>query len=175
MTKYKLTVLRNEDGLIDGCHRCSYICGYRCCHQSLPDDGDFGPGNSILLYPDEWDLVTEETKKHLIITMENFDGGKLAYCDGKHFDQSKCHPSRNFKPLDCESYPFAPAIKDGKLVLLVDVKRCPLSAVQLRKHYDYVIARWKKVLEKNPDVTDWIKSLPLPEYVPYDPKTQFSS
>jgi len=164
MEAFELPII---SGQIVGCTECSDICHYRCCDQSKAGDPDFSHENSILLYPGEWESVAEETRKHLLITMGNFNGGKLAYCDRDNFDQSKCHPLNNFKPLDCETYPFAPVIRDGKLNLIIDSSRCPLPVSQLENHAIYILKRWQEAIDQNPDVTQWISALDLPHYIPY--------
>lgn len=166
MEKFELPLV---DGQIVGCKECSSICHYRCCDQARSADApDFGPENAVLLYPGEWEAVSEEMRRHFIITMDNFNRGKLAYCDRENFDQSQCHPLRNFKSLDCESYPFAPAIRDGKLQLVIDSGRCPLPVQQLDKHAKYVLKRWQEAMDKNPAVAEWISALEMPHYVSYD-------
>lgn len=166
MKKVELPIV---DGQIVGCKECSSICHYRCCDQARSADApDFSHENAVLLYPGEWEAVSEEMRRHFIITMDNFNGGKFAYCDRENFDQSQCHPLRNFKSLDCESYPFTPAIRDGKLQLLIDSERCPLPVQQLADHARYILKRWQEVIDRNPDVAQWISSLELPHYVPYE-------
>jgi len=164
MNKSSLPILGQEEGGILGCSECSHVCHYRCCDQSRPEDPDFGPENSILLYPGEWEGVREDIRSHLLITMEDYNGGKLAYCDRENFDQSSCHPERNFKPLDCMSYPFAPAIRDGELCLLIDSKRCPLPEEQLQSHAIMIRRKWEEAIAENPAVADWIGQLSLEDY-----------
>lgn len=165
MEKIELPII---EGQIVGCKECSIICHYRCCDQAKADAPDFSHENAILLYPGEWERVSSETRQHLLITMENFNGGKLAYCDRENFDQSQCHPLRNFKPLDCESYPFAPVIRNGQLQLTIDSERCPLPVQQLADHARYILKRWQEAIDQNADVTQWISALELPHYVPYE-------
>lgn len=166
MGKVELPVI---DGQISGCRECSSICHYRCCDQSKPDAPDYSHENAILLYPGEWEVVANETRRHLLITLDDFHGGKLAYCDKENFDQSQCHPEHNFKPLDCESYPFAPVIRDGELQLIIDSGRCPLPVEQLAHHARYVLRRWQEAIDRNPAVAEWISALELLHYVPYKP------
>lgn len=169
MQKVELPIV---EGQLSGCKECSHICHYRCCDQAKADAPDFGQENSILLYPGEWESVADETRRHLLITMNDFNSGKLAYCDRENFDQSTCHPHRNFKPLDCESYPFAPVMRDGTLQLVIDSQRCPLPVEQLTNHAKYVLQRWQRVIDENPDVAAWISALKLPNYVSYETPLQ---
>lgn len=165
MEKIELPIV---GGQIVGCKECSSICHYRCCDQAKADAPDFSHENAILLYPGEWEAVEHETRRHLLITIHNFNGGKIAYCDKENFDQSQCHPERNFKPLDCESYPFAPIIRDGTVHLIIDSGRCPLPVQQLSDHARFILRRWQEAIEKNPAVAEWISALELPNYVPYN-------
>lgn len=165
---HKLNQLSKE-GSINACASCSHICGYGCCHQALPHEEDFGSESSILLYPGELEAAAEETRRHILITAENFRGGKLGYCDRDNFDQSECSMDRNFKPLDCQSYPFFPAMRDGKLILLIDKKRCPLPIDALLRHYEWVLQKWAVVIAEDPAVKKWITSFELERYAEFNP------
>lgn len=154
-------------GKIQDCSALSSICHYRCCDQARPGEGDPDPENAVLLFPGEYEAVSERARRHLLVVLGDFHGGKLTYCDRDNFDQSSCHPDRNLKPLDCQSYPFAPVIREGELALVIDSNRCPLPSVQLAAHAAFILKRWKEVIEQNPAVADWIASLKLPHYISY--------
>lgn len=156
-----------DDGKIDACITCSSQCGFGCCNQAKPGESDFGPESSLLLYPGELDDVDPELRAHILITQEAYNGGQLGYCDRENFDQASCDPSRNYKPLDCHSYPFAPTFVDGELALVVDDRRCPLPARILDAHYRATLAKWAAVLETNPSVRTWVEALNLKGYSPY--------
>ena len=162
-----MSKLAPENGKIDACISCSSQCGFGCCHQAKPGEADFGPESSLLLYPGELDEVDPELRAHILITQEAYNGGQLGYCDREHFDQASCDPSRNYKPLDCQSYPFAPAYVDGELVLLVDDVRCPLPKRILDAHYRGTLAKWQAVIDRNPTVRTWVENLHLKGYSPY--------
>jgi hypothetical protein len=165
-----LSLLENS-GTISACSSCSNICHYHCCKQQLPRDGENpDPSNSLLLYPGEWETQSKERKQHIRI-MANHVGGKLGYCDAEKIDQSQCAPLRNFKPLDCKSYPFFPAFVNNELVLLKD-RRCPLTPENedhLDEHYLIVLKTWKRLITENPQIAIWIMSLSLPDYDVYYP------
>lgn len=156
-----------SSGKIEACQACSSQCGYGCCHQAKPGESDFGPESALLLYPGELDGVAQDFRRHILITGENFNGGQLGYCDRENFDQSQCDPERNYKPLDCQSYPFAPAIVDGQLTLVVDDKRCPLPKHILDAHYRSTLAKWQSALDSNPAVRSWVEALNLKGYSSY--------
>ncbi len=160
----------NQGGALEGCQRCSSECHYRCCDQVGPEDPDFSLENGILLYPGEWEQAQEGMRRHLLITVKDHCGGKVAKCDAANFDQSTCHPDRNLKPLDCQSYPFSPILTEtGEIDLALDTTRCPLARdpIQLRAHYEAILRRWREVAERNVSIRDWIASLHLKGYVPY--------
>jgi hypothetical protein len=151
-------------GQIIDCYNHGKTCGYNCCKQSKPDEPDFGPDNALLLYPGEYESAAATTRNHILIVLEDFHGGKLGYCDRDYFDQSGCRAESNFKPLDCQSYPFAPAIVGDGLVLMVDAKRCPLQRKTLELHYRTIMAKWNESIQKNPEIIRWIKKLNLQNY-----------
>lgn len=163
-----LPINGTEAGRILDCEECSSVCHFRCCDQSREREEDFGLDNALLLYPGEWESAREETRRHILITMDDFHGGKLGCCDRGNFDQSQCDPTRNFKPLDCLSYPFTPSIGEAGLEFLID-PRCPLATRDLGAHFENIRRRWEQALASNPSVVDWISHLKIDGYVPYAP------
>lgn len=159
------------DGEILDCSAAAPICGYHCCHQQLPKEGPPVADESILLFPGERELALEqgESAGHIEVTGTHPAGGDFGYCNPHRIDQRQCHPSRNFKPLDCRSYPLFPTIRDGRLALLIDT-RCPLSArdpARLKPHAQLILASWQREVERNPAVGHWLASLELPTYEPF--------
>jgi len=152
---------------LNPCAKYAHICKYKCCDQSREKGERIKHNNAILLYPGEYEAA-KKYRKHILVLKE-FNRGKLRYCDRANFDQSKCSDRANFKPLDCKSYPFFPAIIEGKLILLKD-SGCPISVTSedLRRHHNEALSLWKSLVEKRPDITEWIKSLRLDGYVRYD-------
>lgn len=155
--------LNNIGGQIAECTALSHICSFNCCNQDSPNEPT-KPESSILLYPGEIESVAAERKRHIIITLNDFHGGKLGYCDPTILNQSECNPEKNFKPLDCRSYPFAPAFRNGALILLVDRRRCPLGLKALRAHHGLILEKWKEIIQKKSDVRQWIEALDLNGY-----------
>lgn len=154
-------------GQIDSCTEGSKTCHYRCCDQAKPGDDDFGPESSLLIHPGELQELGTDRSRHILLQDGDFHGGRLGRCDRENFDQSSCDPSRNFKPLDCASYPFVPTIKDGDVALMVDTERCPLSLDTLGKHAAKTRELWRRAIASNFLVADWIKQLNLEGYVDY--------
>ncbi|MFH1284104.1 MAG: hypothetical protein ABIH78_00755 [Candidatus Peregrinibacteria bacterium] len=153
----------NIGGQISDCAPLSHICSFDCCNQDSPSEPP-RPESSILLYPGEIEAITTERKRHITITLDDFNGGKLGYCNPAILNQATCNPENNFKPLDCQSYPFAPAFGGGSLILLVDRKRCPLGLGALRTHYESILEKWREAIQKNSYVRQWIESLDLNGY-----------
>lgn len=174
MTRYlPLVGASGSDGELTDCAAASAICGYHCCHQQLPKGGPPVTDESILLFPGELKRALEhgEGAQHIEVTGTHPVGGDFGYCNPEVIDQRQCHPARNFKPLDCRSYPLFPTIRNGKLALLIDT-RCPLSArdpARLRAHAQVVLATWRSEVARNPAVGRWLASLDLPTYEPFSP------
>jgi hypothetical protein len=135
-------------GLISRCDTRSSDCHYRCCVFT---------DNYIVLYPGEYEK-TDKDKNHLIITDNNYFGGKKAVCTRRCTETS-------FKPLDCQSYPYFPRInKEGKIEIIVG-KKCPLIKGELETHRTNVIGAWS-LLIKNEGILEWLKKVELVGYEP---------
>ena len=157
----------NNKGIIKGCEQLASICNYRCCDHNIDYlDQPAKPIDSILLYPGEWEGVSADRKKHLIIVNEDFHGGKLAYCNRHCFDQSKCDPENNFKPLDCFTYPLLPQFVDNQLQFAKDFLRCPLTArpERLVEHEQSIAPIWELLTQYNQRISTWMKALSLKGY-----------
>lgn len=160
--------MRKIDGKVIDCRHLSSSCLYRCCDQDKPDGQiKICHENYIMLYPGEWEAA-EKSKVHIEIVNNDFFGGKLGRCRREDFDQPNCNPSKNFKSMDCQAYPFAPSFdKNGNLRLEID-KRCPMKASRaLDDHYHTILEKWKSVIEKDNSVIAWIRSFELGGYVEY--------
>lgn len=153
--------MRENTGTILNCSRHSKECGYRCCDQEIPTSTSVCRESMILLFPGEWEH-TKLSTTHLITTELQADGGRLAVCDRINFDQSKCNSSSNFKPLDCQSYPFSPVLVDHKLRLALDMNRCPLSRNirDLQPHYKKVHSYWEQLIINSPIIYNWVANMP---------------
>lgn len=158
----------NNGGQIADCINLGHICGFDCCNQDAPG-GVARPESSLLLYPGELEAVVADRRRHIVVTLDDFNGGKLGYCNPAVLSQSACSPEVNFKSLDCQSYPFAPAFSDGELILLVDKRRCPLSLASLMAHHRSILDKWGMVVQKNPEARRWIEMLNLQGYEKFNP------
>jgi len=128
-------------------------CNYHCC--------DFGFMAHIILYPGELDAarVAGMSTSHLEIVDDNYHGGQRA----------KCHATRcidcdgGYKPLDCRSYPFVPIVTGGsqsgsslQQLHLGKGTNCPLSLGQLSGHRENVRSWWLQLIDRQPEVLEWI-------------------
>lgn len=154
-------------GVILACRDYAHICGYRCCDQAGPDDPDNDPTNSILLYPGEA-AASNRSRRHLAIYDDSGHGAR-ARCQSEAFDQASCDSERNFKPLDCQSYPFFPTIADGQLGLLKDT-RCPLPHSVLQEHYHCTVHRWRELIGAQAEIGTWIAGVMLNTYERFHPE-----
>lgn len=159
-------------GKVSYCLKHSAICNFDCCCHSNPKINEsIIPQSSILLAPGE--LKGKQGTNHIFITMNNYFGGSLGFCDPEKIDQSQCDSSLNYKPLDCQSYPFFPRLIDGLLVLYKD-SRCPLgekNPIELQKMYSKVISLWSEII-KDPNVQIWVNQVELLSYRLYTPQNE---
>ena len=149
------------------------MCGYHCCRQLLPKEGAPVAGESILLFPGEYERACEagtDRARHIRLIGSDDNGGDYGFCDPTIIDQGSCHPARNFKPLDCRSYPLFPVVRDGRIMLYIDT-RCPISRdnrERLQDHARMVLRAWEREIERDPRVQEWLENLHLPTYEPFD-------
>lgn len=163
------TKLKQEWDKFNSCQKCKNICHFRCCDQSLEKNESISPENSILLFPGEYESVSEKINKNHIEIRANFFGGFLGFCNPNVLNQKACSLNNNFKPLDCSSYPFFPTIVNGNLELTADIKRCPICLDELVNHYFKIKKLWEN-LSKDKKIREWIKNIKLNGYelVNYD-------
>ena len=146
----KILVLLQEFGKIKSCNNHIDHCKNKCC--SFTD-------NYIVLYPGEYEEATGN-KSRLIITDEDYFGGKKAICTGYCTED-------DFKPLDCKSYPYFPTInKQGDIKLLKGTK-CPLQDEELIEHKQRCIEVWQDIIQNN-NIFNWLKMVKLIGYKPVD-------
>ncbi|KYK33815.1 MAG: hypothetical protein HXS46_18600 [Theionarchaea archaeon] len=64
---------------------------------------------------------------------------------------------REYRPIDCRSYPFWPIVKDGRLLALLDVRepRCPIKKVP-DSFFETIKENWIRLLEI-PMVANWLE------------------
>ena len=147
-----------NDGIIPDCSTagCWEVLGTRrCC--------DFQQGNFIVLYPGELDQAraTGLATDHLQITDPDYHGGQKVVC--RAIDTASC--DGGFKPLDCLSYPFFPAVPHGGPVdVLLKGKKCPLAASHQQQHAARVRNTWNDLLARNPAVGPWLDRVRLVGY-----------
>lgn len=156
-----------DEWKINKCKQLSSICNYWCCHQCKKII-DNSPENSLILFPGEVDNLNSKYISHIEIKEENFNWWKLWYCKREYFYQSNCSLDVNYKPFDCQSYPFFPTIINWKLELMIDSK-CPLfqEIESLKEHYLYIYNMWSNLIKENNKITSWLSSFELEWYKIY--------
>jgi len=135
-----------KSGMIKQCGNKISECHYNCCIFS---------SNFIVLYPGEYEK-SKLKKNHLKIIDEDYHGGKKVVC-------TKICTSKDFKPLDCKSYPFFPTLDSDNNLRLIKGIKCPLINKELNKHKTKVIEAWKGV-SKDKKIKNWIKEVKLVGY-----------
>lgn len=147
-----------DEGIIAGCStsRCWEKLGKsRCC--------DFQQGNYIVLYPGELEeaQAAGQSVAHLSITDADYHGGKKAVC----IAQCTATCDNGFKPLDCKSYPYfpAPPVID-EVDFVMKGSKCPLQERHLAQHRYDVQMEWENLIEKKPEVGDWLNKVELVGY-----------
>lgn len=145
-------------GKIDGCLTAK--CGFRCC--------EFHAGNYIVLYPDELEEARSKgtATEHLIITDENYNGGKKAVCTAKY---GICCDG-GLKPFDCISYPFFPVIDEAtrQITGRIRGKKCPLRSDQEAEHWVKVRGLWTELVHRKPEVAPWLAKVEMVGYTPVE-------
>jgi len=108
---------------------CGKLCKRKCCHGGK-DDG-------MLLFAGEEEFL--DGQRFLKVSEREFCGGtaKMAVCKGR------C--KREWRPLSCRIYPFAPRMKeDGTIEVTPDPRAkyiCPLLASGAEQYWDAAFAK----------------------------------
>lgn len=143
----------DRDGAITLCPHAN--CGFRCC--------EFQQGNYIVTYPGELEAASRrnESISHLEI-IARYHGGYKTVCKAR--DTSSC--DHGYKPLDCKSYPFFPAVAPGKDRIAVTLKgsKCPLIWNLIPWHQGWVKRAWQRLADQNPATIDWLRKVTLVGY-----------
>ncbi len=131
---------------IKACEKHLGMCNYTCC--SFQD-------NYIVLYPDELETTRLNTE-HLKIIDDNYHGGKKAIC-------LKPCTEKDFKPFDCEIYPYFLHMSETGEVKFLKGKKCPLKKKELIHHKKDCLNKFKKLI-KNQKIFEWQRNLELIGY-----------
>lgn len=112
-------------------------CGsVNCCHST-------GPDNFIFFLPNELDYQVSLSPGIPFVQVDSSDSSKL-HCDGNE----KCIYEK--RPLDCRSYPYFPAVCEGRLVGYYDCRAahdCPLQPEkELKDHLKRIHVWWSRLL-----------------------------
>ena len=137
-----------NSGLIEACNNHAPQCKYKCCKFS---------DNYIVLYPGEFEK-SKLNKNHLRIVDDDYLGGKKAVCT-KHCTKD------DFKPVDCQTYPYFPKIdQSGNIEILIG-KKCPLVRNELINHRKEFFKFWRNLI-KNNQIREWVRNVQLIGYKP---------
>ena len=138
-------MFNENSGKIYACREKSKTCGYKC--------GSFSD-NYIVMYPGEYEM-TELKKDHLQIIENNYWGGKKVICTTRCFDE-------DYKPIDCQSYPYFPFVDmDNNIKIQIGTK-CPLTKNELLNHKEHFLKNWEFLLSEQ--IIEWIKHINLIGY-----------
>lgn len=127
------------------------------------------------MYPGEIDEAREQghSLAHLEILDANYHGGLRVKCRAK--DTATC--DNGYKPLDCVSYPFFPGLSlesgngnGGPAITLSKGSGCPILGHEIPKHQRFVREIWKKLMQRRPEVTDWLRWFDLSSVDDFDPE-----
>jgi hypothetical protein len=129
-------------------------CGYRCC--------EFQQGNYIVMYPGELESAVAQghSVEHLTITA-SYNGGFKAICTARQ--TATC--DNGYKPLDCQSYPYFPVVKDGSIQVGLKGKKCPLVLELMPGHAEFVERQWRARAQQAPQIVPWLSQVQLVGYV----------
>lgn len=139
--------LMNE-AVIDG--NCGELCGFHCCRHSDPDGEKLG----MYLLPLEFEYMQSAVVKDFSVHRSVFYDmppkiKKMYYifCD----EDKGC--LRDFRPIQCRTYPFEPHIENGQFSLVIEkhqMHRCPLLGVtsEWRQAYiDGIFKGWSELIK----------------------------
>jgi len=145
-------MMEEKEGLIGLCPHQG--CGFTCC--------EFNQGNYIVLYPGELEATDAASLEHLEIIDDDYYGGARAICHAKDTGTCDC----GYKPLDCATYPFFPAVgaKGGAMTGLLKGSKCPLQVAQITDHGRWVRQVWQELMTDQPEVAEWLYHVKLVGY-----------
>ena len=86
----------------------------------------------------------------------DYHGGKKVIC------LRRCAED-DFKPLDCESYPYFPKFNQNGQIEFLKGNKCPLLKEELTEHRKTCLNIWQELL-KDQKVRVWLKKVVLVGY-----------
>lgn len=113
-----------NEPIIEG--NCGALCGYHCCRRTEPDGERLG----MYLLPLEYEYMqvnkAKELEIHTNLIYDMPPRIKKRYYIYCH-EEEGC--LRDFRPIQCRTYPFEPHIENGEFSLVVEknqIHACPL-------------------------------------------------
>ncbi len=139
--------LMNES-VIEG--NCGELCGFHCCRHSDPGGEKLG----MYLLPLEFEYIQSDVVKDFTVHRSVFYDMPpkikqmyYIYCN----EEQGCF--RDFRPIQCRTYPFEPHIENGQLSLVIEKEQihgCPLLEMtdQWRQSFiDGIYMGWQELIK----------------------------
>lgn len=146
-----------DEPIIDG--NCGELCGYHCC-RGYDGDEDLG----MYLLPLEYEMVQEKLKvpyeRHTSKDYELMNLKKQYYI----FCTNDSGCLREFRPIQCRTYPIEPHLVNGTLQLIVEktqLHECPLinkRELWRDEYIDGIYQGWTLLLTIKP-IRKYIESI----------------
>jgi len=138
-----------NEAIIEG--NCGQLCDYHCC-RSHEEDEDLG----MYLLPLEYEAIQKnrgvDFEVHSSYDYEIYGAKKLFYI----FCNNNSGCLREFRPVQCRTYPLEPHMEDGKLMMIIEndqFHKCPLidnRAIWRKEFIKGIYAGWALLLTLEP-------------------------
>ncbi|MCH4890972.1 hypothetical protein EZV73_25565 [Acidaminobacter sp. JC074] len=146
-----------NEPIIDG--NCGIMCGYHCC-RSHEDEASLG----MYLLPLEYEAIQKDRgvdfEVHSSYDYEIHGAKKLFYI----FCNNNSGCLRNYRPVQCRTYPLEPHFEDGQLKMIIEKNQlhtCPLienKDIWRKEFIKGIYAGWELLLTLEP-VSRYIEAL----------------
>lgn len=125
---YKRAYELMDEPIMDG--NCGELCNYHCCRNVKENGEDMG----IYLLPFEFEAMLEGTPFMEGIEIDKHSNKDYYICkDVEFLYYMICNLEkgclREYRPIQCRTYPFEPYLESGKLYLIIEKDqdhKCPL-------------------------------------------------
>lgn len=136
-----------DEAIIEG--NCGELCGYHCCRQKH----ETGERLGMYLQPLEYEYVQKDIAiDYEIHYSTQYDmPPKIKKSYYIFCKETQC--MRNFRPIQCRTYPFEPHIENGKFSLVIEkeqIHQCPLleSTQTWRQEFiDGIYKGWQELMK----------------------------
>lgn len=154
---------------------CGTLCSHNCCRNDYDNPEEFG----VYLLPYEYEHFLKETNmigKHQLAWHSAKDRFMPKALKGLNYFYCKVEKDclRQYRPIQCRTYPLEPHLENGSLVLVVEkdqIHACPLIQHKDRWRKEYVegmykgwalllqIPKVKKLVQYDSDVRKWEENI----------------